>query len=125
MKVNPMMPAAGVAHRVELGDFIDAYEAAQDRDGRADWLAFLPDPGHPLHDAAALELARVDLEFSWRQGRPQRLADYQRLLPPCLNTPEHLQGIAFEEYRLRRQAGEDPSLAEYERHFGVTTAGWA
>jgi hypothetical protein len=32
--------------------------------------------------------------------------------------------VAFEEYRLRRQAGEDPAPAEYRERFGVDAADW-
>jgi hypothetical protein len=35
-----------------------------------------------------------------------------------------VQEIAFEEFRLRRQAGEDPSPLEYRRRFGADTQDW-
>jgi len=34
--------------------------------------------------------------------------------------PEMLEGIVFEEYRLRRQAGELPCPTEYRRRFGIS-----
>src|SRR5262249_59000774 len=100
-------------------DRIEAFEAAQARDGHADIRTFLPDTQHPLRGAVLAELIRSDLEFSWRQGTPRRLEDYRPLFPQIFADREALQGIAFEEYRLRRQAGETPSPAEYQERIGM------
>src|SRR6266849_6190819 len=109
----------------ELDDFIRAYEAAQARSGQADWRAFLPKPDHPLYRQVQRELVRVDLEYAWETGRPKRLEEYQRLLPELFLDREGLGEIAFEEYRLRQQAGENPAPVEYQQRFGITTANWA
>src|SRR5262249_18709516 len=39
--------------------------------------------------------------------------------------PEDLRVLAFEEYRLRRQAGETPSLTEYQERFGGLCGDWS
>jgi serine/threonine protein kinase/tetratricopeptide (TPR) repeat protein len=108
----------------ELDTFVAAYEAAQSRDGEADLKAFLPDSGHPLYGAVLRELVRIDLEYRWARGRPRTLRDYQRDFPRLFQNPDDLQAITFEEYRLRRQAGEDPDPEEYRRRFGVDVGDW-
>src|SRR5262249_54104251 len=47
-----------------------------------------------------------------------------RRFPDLFESASEIQEIAFEEYRLRQQAGESPSPADYQRQFGVTTADW-
>src|SRR5205085_5659837 len=111
-------------HRGELDDFIRAYEAAQARAGEADLTTFLPDPDHPLYRPVLRELVRVDLEYGWERGQPKRLSEYQGLFPELFRDPEGLEEIAFEEYRLRQQAGENPAPLEYQQRFGINIANW-
>src|SRR5262249_39609575 len=70
------------------------------------------------------EFVRIDLEFGWEHGRPRSVEYYQGLFPALRGDPAALQEIAFEEYRLRHQAGDHPTPAEYQERFGVNTAGW-
>ena len=44
--------------------------------------------------------------------------------PELFRDRRWVQEIAFEEFRLRRQAGEDPSPLEYRRRFGADTLDW-
>jgi eukaryotic-like serine/threonine-protein kinase len=103
--------------------FVDAYEEAQARDGRADLSAFLPDPDHPLYPAVLCELVRVDLEYGWTRGRPRRLEEYRSEYPALFRDPDRLRQVAYEEWRLRRQAGEVPPPGEYRRRFGIEDFG--
>lgn len=119
-----MEPLRVDAPEMELGDFIEAYESAQARNGHADLSQFLPPSNHSLYGAVLKELIRVDLEYGWQRGRPTPLAQYQRRFPDLFRTASQLQEIAFEEYRLRQQAGESPSPSEYRRAFGVQTDSW-
>ena len=107
-----------------LDAYVEAFESAPDRGGPADLARFLPDPCHPLYAAVLGELIRIDLEFSWRQGAPRRLEDYRPHFPALFQDREALQGLAYEEYRLRRQAGESPSPAEYLERFGFAVGFW-
>jgi hypothetical protein len=102
-----------------VDDFVDAFESAQASDVRSDLIDFVPAVLHPLYREVASELIRVDLEFSWKRGQPKRVEDYQPLFPDLFQDPDILQGIVFEEYRLRRQAGELPCPTEYRQRFGV------
>ncbi len=62
---------------------------------------------------------RVDLEFGWKRGCPKELTEYQRAFPALTGDRDGLREIAFEEYRLRQQAGQDPSPDEYLSRYGV------
>jgi eukaryotic-like serine/threonine-protein kinase len=108
----------------DLGDFVEAFEAAQDRDGPAVLAAFLPAPDDPLYLPVLCELVRVDLDRGWQRGRPRPLEEYVRRFPDAFQDLKALGEVAFEEYRLRRQAGENPSPAEYHGRLGVNTDGW-
>lgn len=101
----------------DLEDFVEAFEAARAR-GAADLADFAPGPDHPLHIRVLAELARIDMELSWQGGTPRRPEDYRDRFPQLFADPAALKGLAFEEYRLRRQAGEAPSPAEYQKRFG-------
>src|SRR5438477_1947759 len=107
-----------------LDDVVEAYEAARARDGRIDLAEFLPAADHPEYLAILCELIRVDLEYSWQDGQPNRLDHYRERFPELFRDRRWVQEIAFEEFRLRRQAGEDPSPLEYRRRFGADTLDW-
>jgi serine/threonine protein kinase/Tfp pilus assembly protein PilF len=70
------------------------------------------------------ELIRIDLEYGWESNRPRSLDDYRRDFPGLFDDPDSVQEIAFEEYRLRRRAGQAPSPQEYARRYGVNIEGW-
>ncbi|MGE3819015.1 MAG: serine/threonine-protein kinase, partial [Isosphaeraceae bacterium] len=103
----------------EVDDYVLAFEEAYQVRGGADPAAFLPPRGHPLHAAVLQELVRVDLEFGWGRGCPRDLDDYHREFPELVEDHEALRAIAYEEYRLRRQAGQDTSASEYRARYGV------
>src|SRR5260370_26810389 len=93
----------------ELEDFVAAFESAQARDQPIDLSDFLPSGDHPLYGAVLAELIRVDLEFGWQQGRPKPLEDYRRRFPHLALDPQLWPQIAYEDYRLRRQAADNAS----------------
>ncbi len=104
--------------RTGLNDFVEAYEAARSRGDRPDLTEFLPAPGHPLRPTVLRELVRVELEYQWEQGETASARHYLRLFPELRDDPRALRDIAFEEYRLRQQAGENPSPDDYPELFG-------
>ena len=99
-------------------------EAAWEGGEPVDLKTFLPDPGHSLYGSVLRELVRVDLEYTWDRGRPRPLEHYRDSFPELFCDPESLRAIAFEEYRLRREAGEQPTPAEYAHRFGVDVTTW-
>ena len=107
-----------------VDEVVEAYEAARARNGQVDLADFVPDADHPLYLAILCELVRVELEYSWHDGRPKRMDHYRARFPELFRDGKWVQEIAFEEYRQRRQAGEDPSPLEYRRRFGADTIDW-
>jgi eukaryotic-like serine/threonine-protein kinase len=107
-----------------LDEILDAFETARARGERADLAEFLPPRDHPQYLAILCELIRVDLEYSWQDGRPHRLAHYRGRFPELFEDRQCFEEITFEEFRLRRQAGEHPSPREYRRRFGAGTLDW-
>src|SRR4051812_35803210 len=119
-----MVPDTDSRQRAGLDDFIEAFEEAQARGLAADLADFLPREGHPLYPQVLRELVRVDLEYGWARGRPPLRGEYRRRFPALFAAPAAARDIAFEEYRLRHQAGERPAPGDYRRDFDVNTAGW-
>lgn len=110
--------SADLAHRVE------AFELVLDAHSEADLANHLPPSGHPLYLAVLGELIRIDLEHAWTNGRRKRVAEYTARFPVVLTNASLLAGVAFEEFRQRVRAGEDPNPEEYRHTFGIDTTGW-
>jgi serine/threonine protein kinase/lipoprotein NlpI len=85
--------------------------------------AHVPPADDPLHLPVLCELVRADLEFAWAGGVPRFLDDYRPAFPALFASPDHLRQVAFEEYRLRVQAGDRPAADEYARRYGVMVTG--
>jgi hypothetical protein len=64
-----------------LDEIVDAFETARAVGKRADLGEFLPLRDHPQYLAILCELIRVDLEYSWQDGRPHQLAHYRDRFP--------------------------------------------
>jgi serine/threonine protein kinase/Flp pilus assembly protein TadD len=107
----------------DLDSILDAFERDDEVSG-ADVVDYLPDAGNPAYHQIAVELIRVDLERSWARGSKKRLESYRDVMPLLFADPQRLAEIAFEEYRLRRQSGEQVAAAEYKRRYAIDTSVW-
>ena len=108
----------------QLDDFVEAYEVARES-GRSHNVAdFIPPIDHPQRHETIVELVRVDLEYSWREGQGKRLEQYRHMFPEALSEGDGLRQVAFEEYRLRRWAGEDVSPDIYSQIYTIPTDDW-
>lgn len=107
-----------------LTEFLEAFESALTGQGQANLADFIPDRRHPLYLPVLRELVRIDLEWSWERRQPRSLAEYQDRFPDLFADASSVQAIAFEEYRLRLQAGETPDPHDYARRFQVQTDDW-
>jgi hypothetical protein len=111
-------------HWPGVGEVVEAFEAALAQGYPAEVVDFAPPPEHPERLAILCELVRVDLEHRWELGRPRRLEEYCALFPVVFENSDLVHAMAYEEYRLRLQAGEAPTHAEYLRRFGIEVRGW-
>lgn len=111
---------------IDFDSAIEAYEAARERnpDAALDLAQFVLPPSHPSYAAAIVELVRVDMEHTWRSGDRVRLNRYRALFPEALSNQQALSAIAYEEYRLRLESGEQVDPAEYHRKYGCDVSNW-
>ena len=111
---------------VDFDSAVEAYEAARERDPGAalDLSQFALPPSHPDYAAAIVELVRVDMEHTWRPADHSRLDRYRALFPEALSDQDALGAIAYEEYRLRVDSGEQVDRAEYRRKYGCDVSDW-
>jgi hypothetical protein len=107
------------AQWIEREKYVEGFEAARAADPRADFAPFLPPPAHPLYVPVLEELVRIDLEQHWLRGEPRWLEDYIHRFPQLLEASASVRTLAFEEFRLRRRAGQSPTADEYKQRFGI------
>jgi serine/threonine protein kinase/tetratricopeptide (TPR) repeat protein len=117
------MTAQPIGRFPSLDALLEAYEQDQSAhagtDDGPDLAPFLPPPDHPQFDDALLELVRLDLEYGFARGRPTPLEDYRRRFPRLFSDPGLLRELVFEEFRLRLQSEQHPSVEEYQRLYGI------
>src|SRR5438309_477590 len=111
-------------HGPGVSDVVEAFESALARGDRCEVSDFAPGSDHPERLAILCELVRVDLEHRWEGGRPRRLEEYRAAFPALFEDGELVRAMAFEEFRLRLQAGEDLTAADYRRRFGLEGGAW-
>ncbi|MHB0959729.1 MAG: protein kinase domain-containing protein [Pirellulaceae bacterium] len=111
-------------HQQVLDDYVEAYEAARAAGRSVQLPEFVPAVHHPQRMETVIELVRVDLEYNWESGHRMCVEQYQRMFPAELGTGAGLKQVAFEEYRLRRQAGEDIARDNYTHRFAISIEDW-
>ena len=79
----------------------------------------MPPAVHPHYVSVLRELVCVDLDYGWGRGEPTPLDEYRRRFPALFADPETARAIVWEDYRQRRQAGQEPDPEDYRRRFGV------
>jgi hypothetical protein len=85
---------------------------------------FLPPADAPHFLATLEELLHIELEFAWKR-RPESAGDAGRRPVvegylarfPCLNRPDVVLRLVRQEYQVRRDHGDQPTLAEYKARF--------
>ena len=112
------------ANICELERFIDAFESALTDSPDARVEDFAPPCIHAQYGEIVTELLRIDLERGWRCGQPSSLESYRERFREVLADPIWLAGLAFEDYRLRREAGQPATAIEYSRRYGIDVSNW-
>jgi eukaryotic-like serine/threonine-protein kinase len=114
----------GSPNWVDIESILEAFELRYREEGSAsldDYLIISDDPNFaPL----LAELIRIDLELSRQCGRPHSLDWHLSRFPHLLSKKDTLKELAFEEYRLRVAADENPSATEYAKRYGIDTSSW-
>src|SRR5690349_2878607 len=117
------MNAGCLTTSLDIDDFVLAYESAYATGEATDIASFFPPPDHTRRSQGIVELLRVDLEYAWRDGNRDRL-EHQVAQFSALVDRRELAELAYEDFRLRRAAGENVSRATYSQRFEIDTAGW-
>ena len=115
---------SAVVDWIEVEKAVDSFESAKGKNGGVVVRNFLPSPDHPLYERVLRELIRIELEDTWASGKRRLLEEYRSEFPILFEDREGLGELAFEEYRLRRLAGESVAPFEYERRYGIETTDW-
>ena len=122
------MPTQVVLTRTEwerqVDDLVESFEQAQLATGQADVRDFLPDAQVPDYERTVVELLCVDLQYSWRHGKPKSLTDYLEQFSETLASPLHLAVLAYEDYRMRRLAGLEVTCDRYRESYGIEIDEW-
>ncbi len=98
-------------------DRIEAFESEVSKNPGASIDSFLPERGHAKYTVVAAELIRVDMDIAWARGDRKKLAGYVAQYPKIFRDRRLCGELAFEEYRLRLDAGEDVQPQEYKSLF--------
>lgn len=105
-------------------DRIEAFESQLATVGEADLREFVPAADDPEYLSVLQELVRIHLEFQFAAEKDADLNEYLREFPELRECSDVLTALAFEEYRLRRQAGLAGSASELAARYGVTFESW-
>ncbi len=102
----------------QLIHVLDAYVAAWDESSPPDMTPFLPPPGDSQRLPTLIELIKVDLEYRWTQNiGGGRLEDYAERFPELAPEGNFPLDLVYEEFHVRRQAGDAVAPADYLRRF--------
>ncbi|HEV8059508.1 MAG TPA: tetratricopeptide repeat protein [Gemmataceae bacterium] len=115
---------AAVIDWLEVEKAVEAFESARAGDSGVALRDFLPPPNDLLYERVLRELIRIELEDSWGHGVTRFIEAYRSDFPIIFQDREGLGELAFEEYRLRRLAGDSVAPSEYERRYGIETSDW-
>ena len=108
----------------ELESFVSVFEESAMSQGRALDETFLPEKDHPDRLEIATELVRVDLEMTRERGEPRTLEDYRRIVPELFDSQVHLVQAAYEDFRLRLDAGEKVAAEDYYSTYNLPAESW-
>lgn len=99
----------------ELARLVETYAASWESGFPPDLGQAVSTVSERLRPAAALELAKVDLEERYSRGLKRLVEDYVEELP--ILREASLSDLILEEYHARKRAGERPSAYEYRKRF--------
>lgn len=111
---------------IDVEEQLDAFEAALARGEPAAALlpSFLPAESAADYFPTLVELLRITLEHEVGQGQSPAIERYRPMFPELFAQPDRLEPLAFEEYRLRCNAGEVCDKQEFSRRFHVAVQEW-
>ncbi|MFO0806220.1 MAG: protein kinase [Gemmataceae bacterium] len=124
-----IQPPSGIAMVSLLDPVFDAarlddFERRLQLNAHARFEDALPPEADPQYVALATELIRLDMEYAWGRGEPRAPEHYLSACPALAHSTASIEALAFEDYRLRRLAGQSVSPESYAKRFGISTCDW-
>lgn len=119
---NSHTPDAATFAWDDLSDRLERFIATWDGGGEPTLVDFLPaEP--PAHRRMVLvELVKVDLEQRTQRGRQKPLETYSSEFPELLENGEPPCDLIYEEYHIRRTAGDSVAPRDYYERFPKSAA---
>jgi eukaryotic-like serine/threonine-protein kinase len=110
---DPTLAWDVLSEKVEA--FVNAWEAGGDPPRLAD---FLPARPAVLRQLTLVELIKVDLEYRWqRPGESKKIEGYVADFPELVENDQIPCDLVYEEYHVRKQAGDPVDSQEYFERF--------
>lgn len=126
--MSNMLAEATVVTGIEKrgsNSIVEAFESAWHEQGESVRIeTFLPSRDSPHYSRVLLELIRVDLDHCKKLKIERSLEWYRHRFPDLFLDSSAVSIIAFEEYRLRRLAGEHVSPHEYQERYCISIDDW-
>ncbi len=116
MSLPPNAEAATFAWD-DLAQRLERFIATWDAGNEPTLAEFLPLDPPTLRRLVLVELVKVDLEQRTTRGRKKPLESYTTDFPELLENGEPPCDLIYEEYHIRRTAGENISAREYYEKF--------
>jgi len=110
---DPTLAWDVLSEKVEA--FVNAWEAGGEPPSLADYL-----PARPavLRQLTLVELIKVDLEYRWQKpGESKKLEGYIADFPELVESGQIPCDLVYEEYHVRKQAGDPVDSQEYFERF--------
>src|SRR5262245_22157379 len=101
----------------ELAQRLERFIATWDTGKEPTLAEFLPSNPPTLRRMVLVELVKVDLEQRTTRGKKKPLESYTKDFPELLENGEPPCDLIYEEYHIRRTAGENISAREYYDKF--------
>ncbi len=107
-----------------IDDLVDSFENALHEDPDTNVADYLPATDDVHYRDIALELLRVDLQYARQRDARVDLEGYLQRFPELRGDRDAVTILAFEDYRLRKLAGEPVRPEVYANRFGVPIDDW-
>lgn len=112
------------ASELDLDAIVDRFEESWRKNSFANIGDYLPSPETPNYAEVLSELIRLDLEIRWKNGEQPRVEEYLERFGESGFAPAEIEQLAYEEYRVRFQAGQSVTPTEYAQRFGIDSSKW-
>jgi eukaryotic-like serine/threonine-protein kinase len=121
--VNRIDHPTGVDYEL-VAEYAERYESALAAGSSLSPAAWVESCGEVVPAEVVVELIRIDMERGFAAHPRRSLSDYLEDFPALNARPELVQQIAYEEFRLRRESGEDINPREYAERYRCSVATW-